>query len=89
MLEEWDQRALPFSAFAFFAAKSIVTAANYGKHHKRRRRHGGHAPQHGRNSHALGDPSSGSFRFGHPDCASMLRGFRIKSMIKVSPGRHE
>jgi len=31
MLEEWDQRALPFSAFAFFAAKSIVTAANYGK----------------------------------------------------------
>jgi hypothetical protein len=31
MLENWDQRPLPFSAFAFFAAKSIVTAANYGK----------------------------------------------------------
>jgi hypothetical protein len=31
MLEKWDRRALAFPAFAFFAAKSIVITANYGK----------------------------------------------------------
>jgi hypothetical protein len=38
-------------------------------------RRGRHAPLQQRNSHALGDPWSGSFRFGHPDCPFMLRDF--------------
>jgi hypothetical protein len=33
------------------------------------------APLRVRNSHALGDPATSNFRFGHPISAYMLRGF--------------